>query len=202
MESSTSSCVRNPDTRAPFDEGRPAIERRARPRNVHAFSTTLSGRDIAELANDPDVDGVSLNADVSASANNNPPSPNNKRTAAARLRRVRVPRPTTATVIADLKQALGLTNRFTGANTTVAIIDSGVATNVDFDTRIVAQYLFWKGRQYQTVPYDDYGHGTHVAGLIASSGASSNNKYAGIAPGAKLLSLKVLDGKGTGKTRT
>ena len=50
------------------------------------------------------------------------------------------------------------------------------------------------------MPYDDYGHGTHVAGLIGSSGATSNSKYAGIAPGAKLLSLKVLDGKGTGKT--
>ncbi len=39
-----------------------------------------------------------------------------------------------------------------------------------------------------------------TAGLIGSSGASSNNKYAGIAPGVKLLSLKVLDSKGSGKT--
>jgi len=106
-----------------------------------------------------------------------------------------------SSVVADLKQALGLGNWFTGSNTTVAIIDSGIAPNPDFDTRIVAQYLFSRGRSgYYTLPFDDYGHGTHVAGLIGSSGASSNNKYAGIAPGVKLLSLKVLDARGSGKT--
>jgi serine protease AprX len=179
------------------------VDRRSSDTHVHgiirAVSATLSARDIAELANDPDVDGVSLNADVSASAvgnastNNNKKTDNSTQTSASTYTY-------SSPVIADLKQALGLTNRFTGANTTVAIIDSGIAMNIDFDTRVVAQYLFSKGRQYLTVPYDDYGHGTHVAGLIASSGASSNNKYAGVAPGAKLLSLKVLDGKGTGKT--
>src|SRR5262245_62248745 len=50
-------------------------------------------------------------------------------------------------VVADLKQSLGLDNRFTGANTTVAIIDSGVATNVDFGSRILAQYVFLNGRR-------------------------------------------------------
>lgn len=49
-------------------------------------------------------------------------------------------------------------------------------------------------------PTDEYGHGTHVAGLIGSSGASSNGKYAGIAPGIKCLGLRVLDRKGAGKT--
>ncbi len=41
---------------------------------------------------------------------------------------------------------------------------------------------------------------THVAGLIGSSGASSNGKFAGVAPGVKLLALRVLDRKGAGKT--
>ena len=154
---------------------------------INAVSATLNGREIAELANDPDVDGVSLNANVSALAAG--PPANSKSGSNS-----------TSSVVADLKQALGLDNRFTGANTTVAIIDSGIATNVDFGSRILAQYVFSNGRQYFTSPYDDYGHGTHVAGLIGSSGATSNNKYAGIAPATTLLSLKVLDSNGSGKT--
>ena len=165
---------------------------------IRAVSATLSAREIAELANDPDVDGVSLNADVSALASG--PSGNPKKPSDGSDWSAQSSSNFASTVVADLKQALGLDNRFTGANTTVAIIDSGIATNIDFGTRILGQYVFWKGRQYYTLPYDNYGHGTHVAGLIGSSGATSNNKYAGIAPATKLLSLKVLDSKGTGKT--
>ena len=165
---------------------------------VNGFSATLTAREIADLASDPDVEGVSLNADVFASAagfNGNP-----KWSGPGGAANGGTFTSYASSVVGDLKQALGLDNRFTGANTTVAIVDSGIATNVDFGSRIIAQYVFTRGREYYTAPYDDYGHGTHVAGLIASSGASSNNKYSGVAPGAKLLSLKVLDAKGSGKT--
>ena len=47
-------------------------------------------------------------------------------------------------------------------------------------------------------PSDDYGHGTHVAGIIAGSGYDSDGRRVGVAPGAKLLGLKVLDGEGHG----
>ena len=46
--------------------------------------------------------------------------------------------------------------------------------------------------------YDDNGHGTHVAGVIAGTGKLSAKKYAGMAPGASLVSLKVLDQNGEG----
>src|SRR5262249_48645183 len=43
---------------------------------------------------------------------------------------------------------------------------------------------------------DDYGHGTHMAGIIASDGSLSDGDYRGVAPGADLVSVKVagLDG--------
>ena len=44
-----------------------------------------------------------------------------------------------------------------------------------------------------TTPYDDYGHGTHVAGIIAGNGFDSNGARTGIAPRSRLVALKVLD---------
>src|SRR5262249_38401915 len=49
-----------------------------------------------------------------------------------------------------------------------------------------------------TLPYDDNGHGTHVAGIIAGNGASSNGFFSGLAPAAELVVVKVLDGSGPG----
>jgi serine protease AprX len=43
-----------------------------------------------------------------------------------------------------------------------------------------------------------YGHGTHVAGIIAGSGYDSAGARAGMAPGAHLIGLKVLDADGQG----
>src|SRR5678815_5473745 len=51
---------------------------------------------------------------------------------------------------------------------------------------------------FNDLPSDDYGHGTHVAGIIAGSGYDSNGRRMGVAPGAKLLGLKVLYGEGHG----
>ena len=47
--------------------------------------------------------------------------------------------------------------------------------------------------------YDDYGHGTHVAGIIAGNGFDSGGARTGIAPGARLHRLKVLDAHGRGR---
>jgi len=87
-----------------------------------------------------------------------------------------------------------------GAGTTVAIIDSGVQPHTDLPaSRIRAFVDFVNGR---TTAYDDYGHGTHVAGIIAGSGAASSGKYTGVAPGASIVALKVLDANGGGSTST
>ena len=41
-------------------------------------------------------------------------------------------------------------------------------------------------------PYDDFGHGTHIAGIIAGDGRMSEGKYKGYAPGCRLYILKIL----------
>jgi subtilisin family serine protease len=50
----------------------------------------------------------------------------------------------------------------------VAVIDSGIEPGTDFDNRITAFYDFTGGDIRAVAPMDPYGHGTHVAGLIAS----------------------------------
>ena len=71
----------------------------------------------------------------------------------------------------------------------------------DFSGRVTAFYDFTTGGTVARYPYDDYGHGTHVAGTIGGSGALSSNKdYRGLAPNVKLVVLKVLDKNGAGYT--
>jgi serine protease AprX len=83
----------------------------------------------------------------------------------------------------------------TGAGVGVAVIDSGIAPSRDYHVAAFVDFVAGHTR-----PYDDFGHGTHVAGLIASSGAQSNGFYRGVAPGARLIGLKVLDANGSGRT--
>ena len=79
----------------------------------------------------------------------------------------------------------------TGKNITVAILDSGLAKHPDINpNRILAFHDFINSSD---IPYDDYSHGTHVTGIIASS-------RIGIAPECNIIPLKILDAKGHGST--
>ncbi len=100
-----------------------------------------------------------------------------------------------------------LTTGYTGAGVGVAVIDSGVAPHDDLskgsapgsfpygNLRVTKFVDFVNGR---TSPYDDNGHGTHVAGTIAGNGTDSYGEKAGVAPNAQIVSLKVLNATGTG----
>ena len=92
---------------------------------------------------------------------------------------------------------LGVDGRGVG----VALIDSGVsAWHDDLEGGRVAHFVdLVNGR---VSAYDDYGHGTHVAGAIAGSGRDSDGARRGVAPGARLVVLKALDGAGGGYTST
>ncbi|MDD1723085.1 MAG: S8 family serine peptidase, partial [Methanothrix sp.] len=84
-----------------------------------------------------------------------------------------------------------------GRGITVAVIDSGIDKNhPDLVGKVVAEKNFLSDE----ITADDLlGHGTMVAGIIAGSGAASGGEYRGIAPGADLISVKVIDGQGDGK---
>ena len=87
------------------------------------------------------------------------------------------------------------TMNYTGKGVGVAILDTGIYPHQDFGNRICAfsDFIFHK-----SIPYDDNGHGTHVAGILCGDGTASGGKYRGVAPGCEIIGLKVLDRFGNG----
>jgi serine protease AprX len=85
----------------------------------------------------------------------------------------------------------------TGEGIAIAVLDSGVSNHPDLEGNIIAFQDFVHQRKEA---YDDLGHGTHVSGIIAGTGKRSGGKYCGIAPGAKIVSLKILNRYGTGSS--
>ena len=95
----------------------------------------------------------------------------------------------------------------TGRGVGVAIIDTGIDgglpdfTAKDGSSRIVASVATNPDATHQA---DGYGHGTHVAGIVAGDGTRlddddpASGKYIGIAPGANLIAIKASDDEGRG----
>jgi len=75
----------------------------------------------------------------------------------------------------------------TGTGVTVALVDTGVNTSGDLAGQVVKAVDFTSDGDGA----DRYGHGTFVAGLIDGTGAHSDGTVEGVAPGAKLVSLKI-----------
>jgi serine protease AprX len=155
---------------------------------INALAVDIHTEDVQELAKHPWIELLSDDAVVRVNA-----AP-------------RVYRHTnrTATPPSTLRSTLGLPNQPTwttptGVGIGVAIVDSGIAPLADFGDRIEAFYDFTRGG-IRTPPYDDHGHGTHIAGLIGSNGTLSGADYLGVAPGVRLLGFKVLDRTGRGRT--
>lgn len=103
----------------------------------------------------------------------------------------------------DASQATPVINAgYTGAGIGIAVIDSGVRAShpdlldADHDTsRVVYSQSFVPG---DTTVDDAYGHGTHVAGLVAGNGYVSGGGMLGVAQQANIINLRVLDATGAG----
>ena len=140
--------------------------------NVGAMALELDGKSLRELADDDDdIDVIAPDRPVKANLEFANP-----------------------TVGAQTARSYG----WTGAGVGVAVLDSGVNPHADFGNRIVYSQSFVPG---DASTGDKFGHGTHVAGIIAGDGSSSaTGKYTfrGVAPQANIINLRVLDGIGRG----
>ena len=95
----------------------------------------------------------------------------------------------------------GYTNDlYSGEGQTIAIIDTGIYPHMDFmlgENRIIHFEDMVNGK---LSPYDDNGHGTMVAGVSVGGGVNSLFKYSGIAPKAKIISVKSMSESGAGSS--
>jgi serine protease AprX len=147
---------------------------------------TIPAQNVAELSQDPEVAYISPNRSVHAMLDYANPAVN-----------------------ANIARQYGWDGRGVG----IALIDSGLEDRPDLDSvssnghsfsRIVYQASFLPNTlSYYSQTNDDYGHGTHVAGILAGNGQKSTysrctRSFIGIAPNANIVSLRVLDAEGHG----
>ena len=90
-----------------------------------------------------------------------------------------------------------------GTGVGIAIIDSGITQNPDLmnSAGLASRIVYSQDFTGLGSTDDAYGHGTHVAGIAAGNGASSSasadtRTFRGIAPGANIINLRVLDNNG------
>jgi serine protease AprX len=80
----------------------------------------------------------------------------------------------------------------TGAGVTVAVLDTGVNPfHDDLDGKVFPVFVNPEATGY----LDELGHGTHVAGII--NGRSDGDQYVGVAPDARVISVKIADDQGS-----
>jgi serine protease AprX len=161
---------------------------------LHIFNglvARMRAHGAARLSRERAVDAVSLNASV---------RPQSISTSALQTS---YPYATNAPAIWNAGGGLATT----GAGVGVAVIDTGIAGDIpDFrvsatnaTSRVIASAVV---NPLATTAKDTYGHGTHVAGILAGYGSARawndpfRSQYIGIAPGANLISVKVADDEG------
>ena len=89
----------------------------------------------------------------------------------------------------------------TGEGVTVAVVDTGLSNHPGLRNkvqgvrlnRIAAWVDFVDG---SNAPQDPHGHGTHIAGIIANAQEGADGKWNGVAPGVRLVGVRVLDENG------
>ena len=146
---------------------------------IGGYAGKVPAGQLAALADDPEVVRVSFDSEVKAHLD-----------VAGRA------------VKADVARLLsfGVDGRGVG----VAVIDTGVNTHEDL-AKLVESGKLIKVEVMSDAnnTSDQYGHGTHVAGIIAGTGYSSSDAFSfrsfkGLAPGARLISIRALYADGSG----
>ncbi|MGH9797746.1 MAG: S8 family serine peptidase [Candidatus Polarisedimenticolia bacterium] len=151
--------------------------------SVPGYSGRVPASQLAALAEDPEVLRVSLDNEVKAHMD-----------VAARAVGVNL-----------LSQTFGsLAGSLDGRGVGVAVIDTGSWNHEDLKAPSSRLVRVEVSSSTNTVN-DQYGHGTHVAGIIGGSGSMSGDllsyrNFAGLAPGATLVAIRALDAEGNGYT--
>lgn len=150
---------------------------------VNALAATVTPEEARDLAADPDVASVDLDATIHTES---------------------VPTPFPDAGRGDWglgaigAPAVWSGSGYTGAGVRVGSIDTGVdASNPDLQGKVVGWRDFVGG---QASPYDDNGHGTHTVGTMV--GGAAGGAPVGVAPGATVIVAKAMTASGSGSGST
>ncbi|MBI4394339.1 MAG: S8 family serine peptidase [Euryarchaeota archaeon] len=147
--------------------------------SVAAFSVSLPAGAIQEVATIPGVARVYHDAILRASLASSAPS---------------IAGPQARAMYAVNGSGVGIAILDTGIDSSHCSVDDFDDNRTTADPKISAFFDAVNGRHLTA--YDDHGHGTHVAGIAAGTGCGGPN--IGMAPGARLIGIKVLDSAGMG----
>src|SRR3989338_1374874 len=143
---------------------------------INAFSGYLTPQGLSKLNNNPNVRLIEMDSEVHISMAESAPLVGANTLWAAQFNSTNI----------------------TGDGETVCVIDTGIdyahsdlGGCLGTSCKVLSGYDFVNS---DSDPIDDNGHGTHVAGTVAST----NSVYKGVAPGSKLVAMKVLDAAGSG----
>ncbi|MDQ3514625.1 MAG: S8 family serine peptidase [Chloroflexota bacterium] len=140
--------------------------------SVRGFSATLTPAQATALARDPAIRSITPDYPVTAAAQTLPTGVNR--------------------IDADRSPTAAIDGVDSAMNIDIAIIDSGISAHPDLN---VAGGVDCTGRATPSYA-DDNGHGTHVAGTAAAR--DNGIGVVGVAPGARLWAIKVLNADGSG----
>ncbi|HEX7295147.1 MAG TPA: S8 family peptidase, partial [Pyrinomonadaceae bacterium] len=147
--------------------------------NLNIRIADIQANSAALLAADPSVSYVSLDAEVRTTGH--------------------IVSTSGAEQVRPKNATLGFDSTLDGSGVTIAVLDSGIDANHRSFSSRAGKIAFSKDFTGESRTDDPYGHGTHVAAIAAGEGSPTQGAYEGIAPGAKLVNLRVLDSQGVGK---
>src|SRR5690242_1607151 len=145
--------------------------------NLNIRIVDVQAGSVQVLASDPSVTYISLDAPVRSSGH--------------------VTTTTGTQQVRAQKSLLGLDPTLDGSGVTIAILDSGIDSKHK-SLATTGKIKFSKDFTGENRTDDPWGHGTHVAAIAAGDGTPTSGAYEGIAPGANLVNLRVLDSNGVG----
>ncbi|HEX8145673.1 MAG TPA: S8 family peptidase [Pyrinomonadaceae bacterium] len=102
----------------------------------------------------------------------------------------------------DVRETAGTNvNGLDGTGVGIAVLDSGIDTGhtTFLDRNNTLRVVYSKDFTGEGRTDDPFGHGTHVAGIVAGNGRISRGEYVGVAPNANIVNLRVLNSKGVGR---